>query len=206
MAMAASCYQASRQRGFTLLEILLVLVVMGLAAMSVTLVLGGDPRQEAMEKAGNQFRVVVGMALEESTLSGEQLGIVMEDTHYYFVRWNLDTEKWESLAGGDPLYRDREWPESVEASLELEGMPLLQEDEDTESEFGLDQSLFELSEEEKRENPEPQLLLLPSGEMTGFTLLLFSDVPGQPDIEMEMVGDPLGRISWLAELEEDPWQ
>ncbi|MBW3141147.1 type II secretion system minor pseudopilin GspH [Ferrimonas balearica] len=197
--------QASRQRGFTLLEILLVLVVMGLAAMSVTLVLGGDPRQEAMEKAGNEFRVVVGMALEEATLSGEQLGIVMEEDHYYFVRWNLDTEKWEPV-GGDALYRDRNWPEGVEASVELEGMPLVQEDEDTESEFGLDESLFELSEEEKRKNPEPQLLLMPSGEMTGFTLLLLSDVPGQRDLELEMVGDPLGRINWLAELEEDPWQ
>ncbi|MBY5994008.1 type II secretion system minor pseudopilin GspH [Ferrimonas balearica] len=196
--------QASRQRGFTLLEILLVLVVMGLAAMSVTLVMGGDPRQEAMQKAGDEFRVVVNMALEEAALSGEQLGIVLDDPSYYFVRWNLDSEKWEPVSG-DRLYRERQWPEGVETSLELEGLPLIQEDEDTGSDFGLDESLFEQTEEEKRANPDPQLLLLPSGEMTGFSLWLIADIPGQPDLEMELIGDQLGRVEWAYVLEEEEW-
>lgn len=202
MARPSRFPQASHLRGFTLLEILLVLVVMGLAATAVTFTMGSDPRVKVLEEAGTEFRLVMTMVLEESMLSGEQFGVVMEDDHYYFTRWNIEDDKWEEMSG-DPLYRERKLPENVVTDLEVEGLPLVQDDEDEESEFGLDKSLFEPSDEEKRKNPEPQLLILPSGEMTGFSLWFVAEEPGMDELEWEMVGDPLGRIAWARELEQE---
>ncbi|GAA4891292.1 type II secretion system minor pseudopilin GspH [Ferrimonas pelagia] len=199
---ASSFAQASRQRGFTLLELLLVVVLIGVMAGAVSIVMSGDPRREAMMKFGTEFSLVVGMALEEAALSGQQVGIVIEPDHYFFARWNLDEEGWEVL-GHDPLYRERRLPEGLEMTLELEGLPLSQGDEDRASEFGLDQSLFELSEEEKRKRPDPQLILMPSGEMSGFTVLFSATERGTDTESLELVGDQLGRIGWLHEQEDD---
>ncbi|WP_028109413.1 type II secretion system minor pseudopilin GspH [Ferrimonas futtsuensis] len=184
--------RARRQAGFTLLEIMLVLVLIGVAAMSVTLTVGGDPRQETLDKAANEFAAVVSMALEESVISGQELGLVVEEDHYLFARFNLDKNDWEQLVG-DRLYRERRMPDGVILSLSVEGMPLKQSDEDEESEFGLDRSLFEKSDEEKRKTPEPQLILLPSGEITPFTLQ-FEEISARPTLVIELEGNAIGDI------------
>ncbi|SHI20631.1 type II secretion system minor pseudopilin GspH [Ferrimonas marina] len=199
--MLSGAHKASRQRGFTLLELLLVVVLIGVMASAVTLMFSGDVRRDAMLKAGNEFRSVLTMALEESTFTGEQFGVVVEPDHYFFARWNRDEQHWETV-NGDPFYRQRKMPEGIEMALELEGLPLSQGDEDRASDFGLDESLFELSEEEKQKHPEPQLFLLPSGEMSGFTLLFESVVTGERTEPVELVADQLGRINWLHEMEE----
>ncbi|TKB47644.1 type II secretion system protein GspH [Ferrimonas sediminicola] len=185
------------QSGFTLLEIMLVLVLIGVAAMSVTLTVGGDPRQETLDKAANEFAAVVSMALEESVISGQELGLVVESDHYLFTRFNLDKNDWE-LLGGDRLYRERRMPVGVTLTLSVEGMPLKQSDEDDESEFGLDRSLFEKSDEEKLKTPEPQLILLPSGEITPFTLQ-FEEVSARPTLVIELEGNAIGDIRRAGE-------
>ncbi|GAA5193008.1 type II secretion system minor pseudopilin GspH [Ferrimonas gelatinilytica] len=194
-----SSVKAPRQRGFTLLEMLLVVLLIGVMAGSVSLIFGGDARREAMIKSGDEFRVVVSTALEEAALSGELVGVVVEPDHYFFARWNLDDEAWEEHRG-DRLYRQRTLPEGIEMTLELEGLPLVQEDEEEASEFGLDESLFEPDEEEKRKRPDPQLLLLPSGEMTAF-VLEFDAIGGERIEGVDLVGDMLGRIAWRHDLE-----
>ncbi|USD37804.1 type II secretion system minor pseudopilin GspH [Ferrimonas sp. SCSIO 43195] len=185
------------QSGFTLLEIMLVLVLIGVAAMSVTLTVGGDPRQEALDKAANEFASVVSMALEESVLSGQEVGVVVEEDHYFFARFNVDKDDWEPLQA-ERLYRERQMPEGVLLSLSIEGMPLAQSDEEDESEFGLDESLFEKSDEEKKNNPEPQLLILPSGEITPFSLQ-FEDDTVRPTLMIELEGNAIGDIVRLEE-------
>ncbi len=198
-ALPSSLVKAPRQRGFTLLEMLLVVLLIGVMAGSVSLIFGGDARRDAMLKAGDEFRVVVTTALDEAALSGELVGVVVEPDHYFFARWNLDDNAWE-VYQGDRLYRERRLPEGIEMTLQLEGLPLTQGDEEKESEFGLDQSLFEPDEEEKRKRPDPQLLLLPSGEMTAF-VLEFDAIGGERIEGVELVGDMLGRIAWRHELE-----
>ncbi|QIZ78415.1 type II secretion system minor pseudopilin GspH [Ferrimonas lipolytica] len=192
---------ASQQRGFTLLELLLVITLIGIMATSVAMVLSGDKTREALLESGNEFTVVLGTALEDAELTGELLGVVVEEQRYFFARWNLDDKDWEMVTGIDPLYRERQLPNGIEMSLQLEGLPLAQGDEPEESEFGLDESLFEKSDEEKEERPEPQLLLLPSGEMTAFNLQLSSSERGNKTEPVELVGNPLGQIRWLHELE-----
>lgn len=188
-----------QQQGFTLLEMLLVLFLIGVAAMTVTLTISGDPRREALQEAANEFQAVVSMAIEESVLSGQELGVVVEPDHYFFARFNIDENDWEPLVG-DALYRERRLPEDTFMSLTIEGLPLQQADEDDESEFGFDESLFEESEEDKKKSPEPQLLILPSGEITPF-LVEFENDSARPKLSIELKGNAIGQIMPAEEAE-----
>ncbi|TKB56223.1 type II secretion system minor pseudopilin GspH [Ferrimonas aestuarii] len=188
-----------QQQGFTLLEMLLVLFLIGVAAMTVTLTISGDPRREALQEAANEFQTVVSMAIEESVLSGQELGVVVEPDHYFFARFNIDENDWEPLVG-DALYRERRLPEDTFMSLTIEGLPLQQADEDDESEFGFDESLFEESEEDKKKSPEPQLLILPSGEITPF-LVEFENDSARPKLSIELKGNAIGQIMPAEEAE-----
>ncbi|MFI3245247.1 MAG: type II secretion system minor pseudopilin GspH [Ferrimonas sp.] len=190
----------ARQRGFTLIELLLVVTLIGVMAGAVSLVFGGDKTAAAMREQGNELSVVVATALEEAQLRGELYGVVIEPHRYFFARWEPQGERWERLASDERLFRERQVDEALVFSLQVEGLPLTQDEEQTASQFGLDKSLFERSEEQKNQHPEPQILLLPSGEMTAFRLFLQAK-QGTTSPTLELVMDAFGRPYWAHEVD-----
>ncbi|MCG9732115.1 type II secretion system minor pseudopilin GspH [Shewanella sp. Isolate13] len=187
----------ARQTGFTLMEVLLVVLLMGLAATAVTLGMGGASKEKALERTAQQFMMATEMVLDETVLSGHFVGIVIEDTSYKFVYY--DEGKWKPLEQ-DRLLAERQMEPGVEMVLVLDGLPLVQEDEEQDSWF--DEPLIEKSAEEKKKFPEPQIMLFPSGEMSAFELSFVSKDEMQQDIEVIVFGDALGRLRMGFEDEE----
>lgn len=179
-----------RQSGFTLLEVLLVALLMGLAAAAVTMTTSTAGPEQALKKTARQFIVTTELVIEEAILSGQFLGIVVEDDEYQFVYY--DENKW------NPVTQDRQlapklMEPGVTMSLLLDGLPLTQEDESDESWF--DEPFIEESKEDKKKNPEPQILLFPSGEMSIFELSFLLDDSNGDEVEVLVVGDALGRLA-----------
>ncbi|MCL1140540.1 type II secretion system minor pseudopilin GspH [Shewanella pneumatophori] len=187
----------TRQTGFTLMEVLLVVLLMGLAATAVTLGMGGASKEKALERSAQQFMMATEMVLDETVLSGHFVGIVVEDTSYKYVYY--DEGKWQPLQQ-DRLLAERQMDQGVELVLVLDGLPLVQEDEEQDSWF--DEPLIEKSAEDKKKFPEPQILLFPSGEMSAFELAFVSEDEMQQDIEVVVFGDALGRLRMGFEDEE----
>ncbi|MCK8046399.1 type II secretion system minor pseudopilin GspH [Shewanella sp. 1CM18E] len=187
----------TRQTGFTLMEVLLVVLLMGLAATAVTLGMGGASKEKALERSAQQFMMATEMVLDETVLSGHFVGIVVEDTSYKYVYY--DEGKWQPLEQ-DRLLAERQMDQGVELVLVLDGLPLVQEDEEQDSWF--DEPLIEKSAEDKKKFPEPQILLFPSGEMSAFELAFVSEDEMQQDIEVVVFGDALGRLRMGFEDEE----
>lgn len=187
----------ARQTGFTLMEVLLVVLLMGLAATAVTLGMGGASKEKALERTAQQFMMATEMVLDETVLSGHFVGIVVEDTSYKFVYY--DEGKWKPLEQ-DRLLAERQMEPGVEMVLVLDGLPLVQEDEEQDSWF--DEPLIEKSADEKKKFPEPQIMLFPSGEMSAFELSFVSEDEMQQDIEVVVFGDALGRLRMGFEDEE----
>ncbi|MBL4915294.1 type II secretion system minor pseudopilin GspH [Shewanella schlegeliana] len=179
----------ARQTGFTLMEVLLVVLLMGLAATAVTLGMGGASKEKALERTAQQFMMATEMVLDETVLSGHFVGIVIEDSSYKFVYY--DEGKWKPLEQ-DRLLAERQMEPGVEMVLVLDGLPLVQEDEEQDSWF--DEPLIEKSADEKKKFPEPQIMLFPSGEMSAFELAFVSKDEMQQDIEVVVFGDALGRL------------
>jgi len=135
------------QRGFTLLELMVVLVIIGVLLTFVGLSTGGDSRAEQMQREATRLIALIDMASEQAVLRSEQLAIRFGDEDYEFML--LQSGKWAALQDDGPL-RGRELPKGMELRLELEENPppgLQAEDAEA-----------------------PQVFLLSSGEMTPFTL------------------------------------
>ncbi len=187
----------ARQTGFTLMEVLLVVLLMGLAATAVTLGMGGASKEKALERTAQQFMMSTEMVLDETVLSGHFVGIVIEDASYKYVYY--DEGKWKPLEQ-DRLLAEREMEPGVEIVLVLDGLPLVQDDEEQDSWF--DEPLIEKSADEKKKFPEPQIMLFPSGEMSAFELSFVSEDEMKQDIEVVVFGDALGRLRMGFEDEE----
>ncbi|MCG9697907.1 type II secretion system minor pseudopilin GspH [Shewanella sp. Isolate11] len=183
--------RVSRQSGFTLMEVLLVVLIMGLTAAAVTYTTGGADKQQTLERVARQFMVSTELVLDETVLSGQFIGIVIDKTKYKFVYY--DQGKWQPLEH-DRLLAEREMEYGVEMHLVLDGLPLVQEDEE-DNESWFDEPLIEQSEEDKKKFPVPQVLLFPSGEMSSFELTFVSKDEMGNDIEALVVGDALGRLT-----------
>ncbi|WP_298775196.1 type II secretion system minor pseudopilin GspH [uncultured Shewanella sp.] len=180
-----------RQKGFTLMEVLLVVLLMGLAAAAVTLSMSGAGKDRALEKTAQQFKQSVELVLDETVMSGDFVGIVVEPNHYQFVLY--DEGKWQPLKN-DRLLGEREMDPGVEMTLVVEGLPLVQDDEEETSSWTGDGPFIEKTDEEKKKFPEPQILLFPSGEMSAFELTFSGRDDSDNYIDVKVIGDAFGRI------------
>ncbi len=179
-----------RQSGFTLMEVLLVVLLMGLAATAVTLSMGGAGQKQSLERLAQQFMMSSEMVLDETVLSGHFIGIVVEQDSYEYVYYD-EEGNWKPLEQ-DRLLASRQMEPGIELVLILDGLPLVQDDEEDESWF--DEPLIEKSADEKKKYPEPQILLFPSGEMSAFELAFVAKDAMDKEIEVVVVGDALGRL------------
>jgi general secretion pathway protein H len=110
---------ASRASGFTLLEVLVVMVIIGIiTSMAVvsTRVLGGD---HEMDEQARRLVAVLTQAREEAMLQGRDVGLRVDARGYDFLYYDGRVGRWD-LVMEDPLLRERTFPEGLEAELWLE--------------------------------------------------------------------------------------
>ncbi|MBB1268779.1 type II secretion system minor pseudopilin GspH [Shewanella sp. SR44-3] len=183
----------SRQQGFTLLEVLLVALLMGLTAAAVTLTMGDAGPEKELKRLAQQFISATELVLDETVLSGQFVGIVVEESRYEFVYYK--DEKWLPIKD-DRLLALRELPEFVTLDITIDGLPLVQEDE-LEDESWFDEPFIEAETElskTQRKRPDPQVLLFPSGEITAFELRVSGKNDKLEVIDVFISGDAMGRL------------
>jgi general secretion pathway protein H len=172
----------SKSKGFTLLELILVIAVIGLIVSVVSFnVIGRDPTDE-VEQETRRLQVLVDMASDYAVLNQKQLGLRIDDEAmtYEFVALNKE-DKWRPI-DAQPIFALATMPEFVSLELNLGDLPWVSEDRLFDTRL-FDESLsvsdegVEIGSEEDIEPPPPQILLLSSGEITPFELRIRYDEP-----------------------------
>lgn len=160
------------QRGFTLLELLVVVAIIGLLVGAATLSMGALGNDREIEQETRRVRSVIGLLNEDALMQTRDYGVVFTETGYRFLVFDYRQSKWvEPLT--DELLEPHTLEQQLSLRLFLDGreVPLKRN--------------FEAQDVNKLE---PHIMLLSSGEVTPFT------------IELERYGND-GRYELTAALD-----
>ena len=154
-----------RSAGFTLLELMVVLVLIGIIFSFAVLSLGGDSIADLMEQESRRLATLLELAGDEAVLRGEELAVNFTEDGYEFLV--LLNNNWQA-PDDDPLLKAYKMPAEIELRLEVEGEPPelnnLAGASDDDKDAGEDDS----------ESLIPQVFILSSGEMTPFSVTFMS--------------------------------
>ncbi|MGM0570059.1 MAG: type II secretion system minor pseudopilin GspH [Pseudomonadota bacterium] len=163
------------EAGFTMIEILVVLVLVGLLASLAIVNLGGGSEQREMNSKVRELYVLMQTASEQAILNNEELGLVVDEQGYRFLVYNEQEQQWRSES--ERLFRGRDFPEWMSVTLFSEDdIPAMARDDDEDSEGRL----------------QPDIVFYSSGETTPFELE-FLATPS-PDQRYRLVADGLDQI------------
>lgn len=137
------------QQGFTLLELLTVMFIIGIIVSFAGLSVGQNTSRLVQDEA-ERLHGLIRLASEEAVLQGRELALQFNTDSYGFLF--LRGEEWQPMTD-DAMLRERPLPEVVRLELLLEGVAVALDNE---------------------ENP-PRIIILSSGELTPFELSLRSD-------------------------------
>jgi len=175
-------------RGFTLLELAVVILIIGVLATFAMLSVGNRVQEDQMENEARRMQALVKLAAEEAEAKGVEIGLRFTESEFRLLVLD-ENRKWSDLEKTGSLRR-RQIPPPISVGLTVDGRRVVLPANDP--------SQAELDKEEKSpsmtaavKKMEPQVLLLPSGELTPFALDL-----GAPGLGFfyRLEGDVLGRL------------
>ncbi len=117
--------------GFTLIEILVVLIVVGLLASLAVFTLGGSSRQRELENEVRELYLLMQTASEQAVLNNLEMGVRLEEGGYQFVAFQDQTARWK--ASGERIFQPGAFPDWLVATEYIENdAPRLASKEDRE--------------------------------------------------------------------------
>jgi general secretion pathway protein H len=158
-------------QGFTLLELLVVLVIIGVLTSLIAFSISTG--QPSPQRESRRFQQVLEAAREQAVLFNQNLGLELRGNSYRVLLWQA--QRWRPLETAE--FSEHRLPENLSQTLWLDGLP---------------------SREQAGESdpPQPQVLLFSTGEVTPFGWTL-RDQAG--DNEWRLYATPLGEFDLTLE-------
>jgi general secretion pathway protein H len=153
------------QHGFTLLELMVVIVLIGIILTFVVRSVGDGGRRDRIQREAQRITALVEMVGEEAVLQSSVMGMHFLEHGYEFMRYN--GQKWK-LIEKDELLRQRTLDPMIEMQLMVEGFRIDLEAVTRATASGDEDE----GEDEEKEGPKPQVVFLSSGERSAFELTL----------------------------------
>lgn len=160
-----------REVGFTLIEIMLVLVLLSVSSMAVIMSLP-DSQDDQMEEQASRFYQLVQLLNEDALLNGMDYGIYFNQERQEYRFMTLTVDGWQPLEKNRFFTEVKMEDSSVEFEMELGGSAWVDDDRLFEPGSLFDEEMFADLEEDKKPIP-PQVMVLSSGEVTPFIVTFF---------------------------------
>ena len=162
--MTDGLFRYKRQHGFTLLEVLIVMIIVGILIGASTIMLKRD-HQDLLQQDADRLLALIALAKDEAVFQARSLGLYFSDRSYVFIQQNDDSgqQGWSTM--GEKQFRRRELSPTVKVALFR------------------DETEINLLDQDKIE---PQIFLLPTGEVTPFKVEL--TVPAKAKLTLTVDG------------------
>ena len=172
----ASGPRVTTEGGFTLLEMMVVLVLIGILTGFALLSVGPEPAGDQVQSQGERLAALLRYHREAAMLRIENRGLMLNEEGYTLLRW--DGKEWIEVSDTQASAGGR-LPEGLRMDLSVDDLPAALKPEKSEQGDAL-----------------PQVWLLSSGEMLPFRLTL-SDASESHRFHID--GSASGRIDTVFE-------
>lgn len=159
-----SAFTQTRSKAFTLLELLVVVVILGLISSVVVISVRRAGPEAQLPIEVERFIEVLQFAQDEAIYKNREYGVILAEDGYQFAYYEFDAREWVPIEE-DRILGVHKLPDGMMLSLELEGEPLdfpdpITEDDET-NRFDTDDD----DNDEDKEKITPQLWLYSSGDL-----------------------------------------
>ena len=144
----------ARSAGFTLVEIMIVVFIIGLITAAAVITFGGEQRDTELDREAQRLDALIDYVREQAELQTRDYGLRINNTGYSFVVFDVLQNQWRTADEDDSL-RQRKLPDGFEAQVVVDGRRIV-----------LDQKKRAL------EDFKPQVMIFASGDMTSFEISL----------------------------------
>ena len=143
-----------RARGFTLLEIMVVILIIGLVSTYVVLKIGGNNRDTHLDQEAERLNALFDYVREQAELQTRDYGLRVNESGYSFVVFDVLGNQWRPVDEDDAL-RERELPGDIEPHVVVEGRTIV---------------LDRKKKETEADDFAPQVMIFANGDLSSFEL------------------------------------
>jgi len=173
--MKNDCQPFKKIKGFTLIEVMVVIALIGVIATMVQFNFAGKRPEDTLKEASFRFAGIFENAANYGLLNNVELGLFIKDNTYQF--FGYDGVKWSEISGQSWLSKQT-LPDDVELTLVLDDLPIDEAsredpplfDSSVFTEQSKEYLSFDKIEAEKSQYIIPQVYLLSGGDITPFSL------------------------------------
>lgn len=143
-----------RQCGFTLIEMMVVIIIIGILVSTVVLSIRTDEIDEHMEIEMRRLQTLINLAREEAVLQGQEYALTVHENSYLFEVF--DEGNWSPITD-DKVFRTRSVVSGTELALVVDSLEV---------------AFAKTAEGEEEQETPPRVYILSSGEIMPFELIL----------------------------------
>ncbi|MGI2936933.1 prepilin-type N-terminal cleavage/methylation domain-containing protein [Vibrio diabolicus] len=189
-----------KHNGFTLIEILLVLVLLSLTAVAVITTLPTSQKDLSKQYAQSFFQRLQ-LLNEEAVLSGKDFCVRVDDAKSTYALLSLTAEGWQPLELKQ-IPSKTKLEDDITLLLELGGGAWDNDDRLFKPGSLFDEDMFAEEDDDEKKVKPPQVFIFSSAEVTPFTLSFFPQNGDAFNDGWRVIGKESGQILLLAPGEE----
>jgi general secretion pathway protein H len=142
--------------GFTLIEILIVVVIIGVVSAGILLTVSLTGRDRDLERESDRLYSLINYAREQGELQTREYGILFQEDGYEFLVYDALLSLWRDPTEDDAFHA-RKLPDGLAVQLLVEGRPVV------------------LRRPADAHDKTPQVMIYSDGDLTSFAITLQRD-------------------------------
>ena len=162
------------ERGFTLIELMVVVLIIGLMAAGIVLSVSVTGRDNELEKESDRALALIKYVREKAELQTREYGLYLGDHDYQFLTFDPRKQIWRPVDEDDAL-RARSLPEGLKLRLIVEGREVVLKAPDQKPK----KKMTKEEEEKELKAFQPHVMLFSNGDLTSFSLTMERDEPAR---------------------------